>query len=1220
MEGETFGDSFKLFNGHAIEEDADSLKQVGSFFPLLNKTLELINQLINSYSIEKGNSYNNEEATVKTIISQLRMFILPYLEQPYLLDPYLEKLILPVIEKLRTDIRIIFQSDNQVELLKNYKNRNYLYQYLYLLTNVRGYKTILKFFSHEVSDLESTINFLILNINNSSYSSWETKYILLIWLSLIFMIPFDIKNVDSSEDNEESLINKIMRISKELMNSAGKEQEGAALLISRMLLRKDLHQTELPKYINWSIEQLNTTDNIFLRKGILISLCTIYKQGLRDYTLPLANDTLPIIHLFDDERFNNNSLLKKYLIKLAQRISLCFLKPKIAKWRYKRGNRFLNDEIISNNNNNNNNMEDEEEDDDDEEEEVPECLEEIIEILLNGLKDKATIVRWSSAKGIGRLTQRLSKDLAADIIECVINLFSENTLTTGNNKESIELVDISTVSDDTWHGACLALAELARRGLLLPNRLPIIIPWTIKALTFEQQKGSFSVGSNVRDAACYVCWSFARAYDPNIMKPYVNDMAKALVALSVFDRELNVRRASSAAFQENVGRQGLFPHGIDIITKADYFTVGNRNECFRTISCDIAKFEEYRYSMIKHLLSYSVVHWDQVIRELAAESLGTICKMDIPYTEANVIPKLVEVANSTELNERHGALMALGEVCYKCYNEISQTRDEWWTDEQLNKIIKPISDILPKYSTLYLTSFGSEIALQGICFFIRKLSEIKWPKDEIHRWEELLLLSLERKEIIIQDLAVEGIQQFYEKYPISEEQVKNFISKLSFAVDPVIRSGYSRGLSVLPHNILVNNNSEIFDGIAKICSYEENGTNNDVEARKYAIQAITNFSLNIDLTQEQFDKVMDLLFNGMKDYSIDNRGDIGSIVREQCMKSFKVIVPYGTSHNLIGVPKMYLRVINELLQQCVEKINRMRVVACKVLIKLIWKNDPKIPEGNIPCMDLLEKAFLSGDVDFKYISSNDLYERIIPLLIIPEFRTSILTGLIVSVGGLTESLVRDSSTPLLKFISELPKDNMTIVDFVESLLSIFVSYLDDDRVIIPLLTVLDLLFSSNSFEQLDDNEYFVKIFENIKFVIFKSKNVKKLVPAIKSFCGMLSQNISEQLRHNIMQRLLSYLVHPFPRIRKITAEQFYLALLNIENKKVSIDFNEEDLNDDGEEEDNFEFDDEDENLEKAKNILLQTDWNMSLNQIKPIRNSLYELLNITPPKTVKKVN
>eukprot|EP00833_Pecoramyces_ruminatium_P007537 jgi/Orpsp1_1/1181569/evm.model.c7180000077737.1 len=214
---------------------------------------------------------------------------------------------------------------------------------------------------------------------------------------------------------------------------------------------------------------------------------------------------------------------------------------------------------------------------------------------------------------------------------------------------------------------------------------------------------------------------------------------------------------------------------------------------------------------------------------------------------------------------------------------------------------------------------------------------------------------------------------------------------------------------------------------------------------------------------------MDLLFNGMKDYSIDNRGDIGSIVREQCMKSFEVVIPYGISHNFITNPKVYIRVINELLQQCVEKINRMRVVAGKALIKLIWKNEPKIPEEIIPKIELLEKAFQGDDVDFKYISSTDLYDRIIPLLIIPEFRTSILTGLIISVGGLTESLVRDSSTPLLKFISELPKDNMTINDFIESLLSIFVSYLNDDRVIIPLLTVLDLLLSSNSFEKLQDD-------------------------------------------------------------------------------------------------------------------------------------------------------
>lgn len=59
----------------------------------------------------------------------------------------------------------------------------------------------------------------------------------------------------------------------------------------------------------------------------------------------------------------------------------------------------------------------------------------------------------------------------------------------------------------------------------------------------------------MRDSACYVCWSFARAYAPHIMEPFVRELAQNLVVVSVFDREINVRRASSAAFQENVGRQ-----------------------------------------------------------------------------------------------------------------------------------------------------------------------------------------------------------------------------------------------------------------------------------------------------------------------------------------------------------------------------------------------------------------------------------------------------------------------------------------------------------------------------------------------------------------------------------------------------------------------------------------------------------------------------------------
>jgi len=73
------------------------------------------------------------------------------------------------------------------------------------------------------------------------------------------------------------------------------------------------------------------------------------------------------------------------------------------------------------------------------------------------------------------------------------------------------------------------------------------------------------------------------------MSTYLTDLARALVTVMLFDREIQCRRAASAAFQEAVGRQGSFPHGIDIVTIADYFAVGQRVISFTQLSVTIAR-------------------------------------------------------------------------------------------------------------------------------------------------------------------------------------------------------------------------------------------------------------------------------------------------------------------------------------------------------------------------------------------------------------------------------------------------------------------------------------------------------------------------------------------------------------------------------------------------------------------------------------------------------
>lgn len=183
-------------------------------------------------------------------------------------------------------------------------------------------------------------------------------------------------------------------------------------------------------------------------------------------------------------------------------------------------------------------------------------------------------MRWSAAKAIARVAERLPSEYSHQILESIIGLYEIHS-----DGGAVEMEDLPATSEATWHGATLACAELSRRGLVPDEQLPTLLDWMKKveiavsefattrsltcltqALAYDIRKGAHSIGSNVRDATAYVLWSMARAQSPESFQPFATDLAQRLVATSLFDREVQIRRAFSAAFQENVGRNVRWPH------------------------------------------------------------------------------------------------------------------------------------------------------------------------------------------------------------------------------------------------------------------------------------------------------------------------------------------------------------------------------------------------------------------------------------------------------------------------------------------------------------------------------------------------------------------------------------------------------------------------------------------------------------------------------------
>lgn len=875
-----------------------------------------------------------------------------YLEQSHLLDPFLREMIDPIMAHVKHVIATVAaeraaaasDADGAVAFpFQVYRNPKLhkLFQLVYHLCKVRGYKTIVKLLPHEVSDFEPTL-MLLQAQDRADYSTWETRYVLLLWLSMLCLVPFDLTTIDSSltaassSNSAISIVASILALCKEYLGDPGATQVAASVCLSRLLSRPDMEAHYLTRFLTWANSELATAHasadlraNQFRVTGVMLSLAHIAKHAPRAQHISASRlyfDTVMrlIARMTDEDaradRPSSSTLHRKLSVKLVQRLGLLYLPPRVRSWRYQRGLRSLEMNMqslgllpdsahVSSSSAPTKTPDAAVDDDDGVELDAIEELEQIVEVLLCGLRDKDTVVRWSAAKGIGRITGRLPYEFADDIVQSVLELF------------------IVTEGDGAWHGASLALAELARRGVLLPSRLPEASQCVARALRYDIRRGAHSIGSHVRDAACYACWSFARAYEASLLLPCLEQtLAPAMLVNCVFDRELNCRRAASAAFQECVGRQGRenFPHGIDLLTRADYFSVSNLRHAYSDVSVFIAKYPEYRYHLLEHLVTSKIGHWDVHIRTLAAAAIGRIAPLDAVFAMTQLFPRLVRSALSADVEviSRHGATLALAELVFALANT------PVFLDGEVQRELKMLPIEVDKRRLF--RGRGGEMIRAAVCNVIEVIAcsglalSFAHVKKYFAILEECFIHPVES----VRTAAIAAFAAFTAQYcsKIMDKGTAAHVSFLqalvprylhagvlltvkergvtSVVLNPNVaaRRGFTRAIGVAASELLAPSVVECLETLLRAASiHQQTSDEQDAESRVAAVRAIVDIcsrsSQAMDLGGREDDVVRTLVQCIEQDYGMDERGDVGSWIRKEAIVGLETLLLGASSYD-----------------------------------------------------------------------------------------------------------------------------------------------------------------------------------------------------------------------------------------------------------------------------------------------------------------------------------
>ncbi|KAH7068742.1 tubulin folding cofactor D C terminal-domain-containing protein [Paraphoma chrysanthemicola] len=1082
----------------------------------------------------------------------------PFQEDPQVLDPHLKAFLPPLVAAY---LKTLGATPLGRAKKGSVPLSHAVCYILNVFCKVRGEKVIRGFLNNEpryllpiLDELETGRN--LQTEDDATFQQqfvvpWVERYILMLWLSHLLLAPFPLESISALQPSQPTstllelalsphvpgITLRVLTVCFGCLSSASKERGAAAGLLVRLCARPDMQKLGLlDELVRWAVSFFHNCNesqsNIHKCLGVLSFL-----SGLVATTTNAEIGTkLPAIYQVCRSILDRSSL---YFIKtsaVARKLIVKIMRN-IVVHDLQLGMKMLDSDATS-------------------------AIEEVIEFLLETMADGDTPVRYAASKSLSIISLKLDAEMAEEVVEAILGTLNESVYWQGSQR------NLSAVSPLQWHGLTLTLAHLLYRKAIRTTNLPDVLNALLLSLSFEQRSPTGgSIGTNVRDAACFGIWALSRRYATSELLEVETAAIRAcehregvsvpqalaieLVTVACLDPAGNIRRGASAALQELIGRHpNTIEQGIPIVQVVDFHAVGLRQRAI----CDVALRAGELHPLYWQALLEGLLGWrgtgalDTDARLSAAKAVGLLARSqpaDTLQWMANLVCKKLADLRPREVEERQGLVSALATLANTARDTSDSTSSacEERAAVRLRALLH-LWRILAEELALDDKAFTSpalrpELTASSTLSFIAAMAQTTnlvpvyhWPEHiPVAQVAHILNLCLARHEDLVSDAITMAVPAILLMFSINHGDIKEmllngWLSSLENEASyngqrcsghaMALGSAYSAVITQTPNEHVDNSSRDVRTRIVQVLAFRCTAAV-AIEARTVALRALNVLvRSSSELTLHVESQIAAALHLALNDYTITERGDVGSLVRIEALEALGSGWGAGTLRACDSEMSSLLHL--DVLRLSLEKLDKVRTVAARVLA---------LRQQSQPC-----HATSHEDVS----SVSYFLEALQALRGTDDTAMHVATclGFVSSAGMASESVVQNAREALVQFTNQLSVfDEMgrdfSLADFATRVMDILKANIENDRVLIPLMETLAFLFDMQVMQRLSPSQFpFRSLLSLTQKAHFKSTHMQKLHLALEVYRGFGDMPAS---RLDALTKVTNMLLHPFPKAR-----------------------------------------------------------------------------------------